>query len=121
MDNAAQANLLAATDDASAKNRVYNVAFGQRTTLVELHEIIREGHGQRTPNLNGTPPMYSDFRVGDIRHSLADIEKAANLLGYTAAFDIREGLVHTLDRYVENALSRGIKLSGIHSRHLRSS
>ena len=79
IDNAVQANLLAATaEHPDAANQVYNVAVGDRTTLNELFEAIRSTLEPRFPHLKDFKPSYRDFRAGDVRHSLADISKAQN-------------------------------------------
>ena len=61
---------------------MYNVAFGERTTLNELFSLIRERVANRMPSAATAEPVYRDFRAGDVRHSLADIGKANRLLGY---------------------------------------
>src|SRR3989338_7842728 len=72
--NVVQANLLAATTDNSAAiNEVYNVAFGEATTLNLLHGLIAGTLTSRKPELSVAPAIYADFRAGDVRHSLADI------------------------------------------------
>jgi UDP-N-acetylglucosamine 4-epimerase len=99
--NAIQANLLAATTDhPEAVNQVYNVAVGQRTSLNELNRLMREELEARLPELRIPPPEHRDFRPGDVRHSLASIEKARSLLGYQPSHTIREGLGETMDWYV---------------------
>ncbi len=101
IDNCVQANLLAATtQEGEATNQVYNVAFGERTTLNRLHELIserveRSGAKQGKSNL-----IYRDFRAGDVRHSLADISKANKLLGYTPNFSIEQGLDMAAEWYI---------------------
>lgn len=110
VDNAVQANLLAATtDDEAAVNQVYNVAFGERTSLNELFELLRDGLAARTGSeaLAGLEPVHGEFRPGDVRHSLADIGKARRLLGYEPAFSLREGLDVTLDGVVAELASSG--------------
>ncbi len=102
IDNCVQANLLAATaEDAAATNRVYNVAFGERTTLNELFALVREQVAARRPDAGAAEPVYRDFRAGDVRHSLADISRAANLLGYQPNFSAREGLREAGSWYLE--------------------
>ncbi len=101
IDNAVQANLLAATAKESAKNKVYNVAVGQRTTLNELYQAIAEGLAKRLPTLEVATPTYRDFRVGDIRHSLADTSLAKNLLGYQTSHTVHQGLDLALNHYIE--------------------
>jgi nucleoside-diphosphate-sugar epimerase len=81
--NAVQANLLAATTARhGALNQIYNVALHQRTSLIELFELIRRLLATHHPQIAQTKPVYSPFRKGDIRHSEADISKARRFLGY---------------------------------------
>ena len=99
--NTVQINLLAATaEHPDATNQVYNVAVGDRTTLNELFEAIRSTLEPRFPHLKGFKPSYRDFRPGDVRHSLADISKAKELLGYQPTHRIGEGLVEAMDWYI---------------------
>jgi len=101
--NTVQINLLAATaEHPDAANQVYNVAVGDRTTLNELFEAIRSILEPRFPHLKGFKPSYRDFRAGDVRHSLADISKANELLGYVPSHSIGEGLIEAMDWYVRN-------------------
>jgi UDP-N-acetylglucosamine 4-epimerase len=101
--NTVQINLLAATaEHPDAANQVYNVAVGDRTTLNELFEAIRSILEPRFPHLKGLKPSYRDFRAGDVRHSLADISKATELLGYVPSHSIGEGLIEAMDWYVQN-------------------
>lgn len=101
IDNAVQANLLAAaTANPDASNQVYNVAVGDRTTLNELFWNLHEHLLARFAHLSGFEPTYRDFRVGDVRHSLADISKAQQLLGYKPTHRISEGLAETMSRYI---------------------
>ena len=93
VDNAVQANILAAcTANEMALNQVYNVAFGGRTTLNELFELIREKVAAVCPSVIAVKPIYRDFRPGDILHSLANIDKAKMLLGYDPQYSVRAGL-----------------------------
>lgn len=101
--NAVQANLLSATSAVpEAVNQVYNIAVGDRTTLNELFEVIRSSLEPRFLHLKGGRPNYRDFRAGDVRHSLADISKARNLLGYEPSHHIRQGLAEAIDWYANN-------------------
>jgi len=101
--NTVQINLLAATaEHPDAANQVYNVAVGDRTTLNELFEAIRSILEPRFPHLKGFKPSYRDFRAGDVRHSLADISKANELLGYLPSHSIGKGLIEAMDWYVQN-------------------
>ncbi len=92
IDNVVQANILAALADENGVNKVYNVAFGQRTTLNELYEIIRQEVLKYNKNITQTAPVYREFRQGDVRHSLADITRAKTLLGYEPQYDVKQGL-----------------------------
>ncbi len=103
IDNAVQANILAATTrNPDALDQVYNVAVGDRTTLNELVEAIRTGLCDQYPHLQSFNPNYRDFRAGDVRHSLADISKAENLLGYQPTHRIDNGIEIALRWYVKN-------------------
>jgi len=101
IENAVQANLLAATADDSAKNEVYNVAVGDRTTLNDLYRALQAALAE-----NGKPyekaPVYRDFRAGDVRHSQADIGKVAGKLGYAPEYRIMEGIAKAMPWYIEN-------------------
>lgn len=100
IDNAVQMNLLAALAPEEARNEVYNVAYNARTTLNELFSLLRDGLTELGHVYDGEP-RYGDFRVGDVRHSQADISKAARMLGYTPTHDVRAGLREALPWYVE--------------------
>jgi len=101
IENAVQANLLAATtENPEAIDQVYNVAVGDRTNLNELVSMIRALLVPAFPHLSDFRPVYRDFRAGDVRHSLADISKAQGLLGYTPTHSINEGLREAMDWYV---------------------
>ena len=101
VENAVQANLLAATADENARNEVYNVAVGDRTTLNTLFQALQTALAEQ-----GRPytrkPVYRDFRPGDVRHSQADISKAARLLGYAPEYRIMEGIARAMPWYIEN-------------------
>jgi UDP-N-acetylglucosamine 4-epimerase len=103
VDNAVQANLLAATTkDPAALDQVYNVAVGERTSLTELYEKIRDILSKEFANLADLSPTYRDFRPGDVRHSLADISKARELLGYEPTHRIDAGLEEAMSWYVDD-------------------
>ncbi len=102
IDNCVQANLMAATaDNEQAANQVYNVAFGQRTSLNELYALIRERVAKIFPPAAAAEPVYRDFRAGDVRHSLADISKAGKLIGYEPEYSIHTGLDKAADWYIQ--------------------
>jgi UDP-N-acetylglucosamine 4-epimerase len=101
--NVIQANLLAATvEQSQALNQVYNVAVGDRTTLNELHALIKSELHLRRPELQVQPPEYHDFRAADVRHSLASIEKAERLIGYRPTHTIQKGMKEAMDWYVRD-------------------
>lgn len=101
--NVIQANLLAAlTQSPDAINKVYNVAVGDCTTLNQLFEMLRQRLLPQSPHLEYFRPVYRDFRAGDVRHSLADINRARLLLGYAPAHRIEQGLDEALTWYKSN-------------------
>ena len=102
IDNVVQANLLASFAQGDATNKIYNVAFGQRTTLNELFGLIKEEVARHKPEVMGAQCVHRDYRAGDVRHSLADISRAHNLLGYDPQFDVRQGLRLAGDWYAAN-------------------
>ncbi len=103
IDNCVQANLLAAAaQDDAALDQVYNVAYGERTSLNELFGLIRERVVAKYPAAADTQPVYRDFRVGDVKHSLADISKSRELLGYAPEFSVEAGLDQAAVWYLQN-------------------
>ncbi len=103
IDNVVQANNLALfSEKKEAVNQVYNVAYGQRTTLVELFDFIRENLIQFDKSVRTIEPVFGPFREGDIPHSLANIEKARRLLNYNPQFDVKTGLQNAAQWYWEN-------------------
>ncbi len=98
--NVVQANLLAATaTDPQALGQIYNVALGGRLSLNAVFETLRRLLEERHRELRVAPPIYEDFRPGDIRHSQADIGKARALLGYDPVHDVHAGLREALPWY----------------------
>ena len=92
IDNVVQANHLAAiVDNKEALNQVYNVAHGERTTLNQLFFYLRELAGKYDRQILTIEPEYGPDRAGDIQHSLASMEKARKLLGYTPGTQCRSG------------------------------
>ena len=100
IENAVQANILAATATDDAKNNVYNVAVGGRTTLNKLFAALKENLGTNGVTYN-KDPVYRDFRAGDVRHSQADITKIQTLLGYEPQFNIIQGIGKAMPWYVK--------------------
>ncbi|WOE30882.1 MULTISPECIES: NAD-dependent epimerase/dehydratase family protein [unclassified Acinetobacter] len=102
IDNTVQANLLAATtlnDD--AKNQVYNVAVGDRTTLNDLFYAIQQALAANQVDYLKAP-LYREFRAGDVRHSQASIAKIQQTLGYAPQFPIAQGIQVAMQWYVKN-------------------
>jgi UDP-N-acetylglucosamine 4-epimerase len=101
IENAVQANLLAATAPEAVRGEVYNVAFGDRTTLNILFESLAHAL-----TILGYPyekkPVYRKFWAGDVRHSQASIEKAKDNLGYAPEFPIQEGITKAMLWYRAN-------------------
>ncbi len=95
--NAVQANKLALfTDNSKAVNTVYNIACGSQTSLTQLFDGLKKEAG------TDLQPIYGPERKGDVKHSLADISKAKELLGYNPEIEVGEGLAQTLQWYKAN-------------------
>ena len=101
--NAVQANLLAATATSTeARNQVFNVAVGDRTTLNELFYQLRDNLAKNATDsetrqaIAASEPFYREFRAGDVRHSQAKVAKAERLLGYLSTHNINIGLIETI-------------------------
>jgi len=109
IENTVQANLLAATaSNPEASDQVYNVAVGDRTSLNQLYLYLRDNLAKRFPHLKEAQPVYRDFRAGDVRHSLADISKGRNLIGYCPTHRISDGLSEAMEWYVEFFRKKGV-------------
>lgn len=102
IENTVQANILAATtENDAAKNQIYNVAVGDRTTLNDLFNAIKAALSENGVTYT-KEPVYRDFRAGDVRHSQASIEKIKRLLGYQADFSINDGIDVAITWYINN-------------------
>lgn len=100
VDDAVRANILAATvEDPSVTGYVYNVGSGRPTSLNELYEIIRGQVAERR-RFEPLPPVYEDFRPGDIRHSLADVSLIRNNLGFVPGRSLSDGVEEALGWYL---------------------
>lgn len=94
IDNVVEGNLLAASAPAEkVSGQMMNLATGSNASLNETFEILKELTGYKGK------PTYAEARTGDIRESLADIERARELLGYAPSVDFREGLRRTVEWY----------------------
>jgi UDP-N-acetylglucosamine 4-epimerase len=97
-----QANILAAVSNRpAALNKVYNIACGDRTTLSQLFGLIKRSLCSHMPEIEGIEPKYGPFRKGDVMHSLADISRAGELLGYAPQYNVAKGMEETMRWYVE--------------------
>ena len=110
IENAVQANLLAAMVPAASQGGVFNVAVGARTTLNQLFAHIRDALAEQGV-VYIRHPVYRDFRAGDVRHSLADIGKARARLGYEPTHSLREGIRQAVPWYLTFFHSRGVTLA----------
>jgi UDP-N-acetylglucosamine 4-epimerase len=103
IDNVIQMNLLAITsENEEAVNQVYNVACGDRTTLNDLLEYLKEYLSDYDKNIKNINVEYGPYRKGDVAHSLASIEKAEKLLGYKPTHSVKQGLKEAVHWYWKN-------------------
>lgn len=103
IDNVLLMNMLAlTTDNNAAVNQVYNTAVGDRTTLVELTQLLRENLAKFDPEISKIEVIHGPNRKGDIPHSLASIEKAEKLLNYVPSHKIADGIQEAVKWYWEN-------------------
>lgn len=103
IDNVILMNMLTITStNGEAVNQVYNTAYGERTTLNQLVAYLQEYLSEYDPGIAEIKAIYGSNRTGDIPHSLASIEKAKKLLGYTPQFDMRSGLKEAVKWYWDN-------------------
>lgn len=101
--NVVQMNLLAlTTTNKAALNTVYNTAFGERTTLNQLVDYLKEYLSEYDPLIANVKIEYGPNRSGDIPHSLASIDKAKSLLGYSPRYNMKDGLAEAVKWYWEN-------------------
>ncbi|MBM3186182.1 MAG: SDR family oxidoreductase [Bacteroidetes bacterium] len=104
IDNVIQINKLAMfTSKHEAINQVYNVAFGESSTLNELFEEIKKNLSKYDHEVGFINCIHGEFRKGDIPHSLASIEKAKKQLNYIPTHNLKEGLKETINWYYESA------------------
>ena len=100
IDNVVQANLLAAMSGNEALNQVYNIAGGEQITLNQLLNLLNESLS-RFGVVGTLKPVFSEFRKGDVLHSLADINKAVEFLGYAPLLKVTDGIPLAVQWYVE--------------------
>jgi UDP-N-acetylglucosamine/UDP-N-acetylgalactosamine 4-epimerase len=97
--NAVQANIRAALAPTEVQGEVFNVAVGHRTSLKELFDMLRDELRVSQVHYDKVP-VFVDFRKGDVKHSLADISKAAAMLGYVPDVTVRQGLRTAVPWYI---------------------
>ena len=103
IDNVIQANVLSMiTENEEAINTVYNVAFGERNTLNDLIDCLKESLTIYDPKIKDIQIKYGPNRAGDIPHSLASIDKAKNLLNYNPQYSLKQGLQEAVKWYWNN-------------------
>lgn len=104
VSNAVAANLLAAVAPADATGEAYNIACNESTTLNALFALLREQLARYRAEVAKAKPIHDAFRPGDVRHSMADIEKARQRLGYEPITRVRAGLAEALEWYAATAM-----------------
>jgi UDP-N-acetylglucosamine 4-epimerase len=97
--NAVQANIRAALAPDDVQGEVFNVAVGERTSLLELFGLIRDGLRDHQVHYD-RDPITAEFRAGDVRHSQADISKAGRMIGYAPTHTVAQGLTAALPWYL---------------------
>jgi nucleoside-diphosphate-sugar epimerase len=103
IDNVIQMNMLAMeTTNPSAINQIYNTAYGEQTTLNDLVNYLKEHLSVFDSQIAQIKPTYGPNRAGDIPHSLACIDKAKHLLGYSPKYSMKEGLKEACNWYWNN-------------------
>lgn len=103
IDNVIQANVLSLlTDNKEAVNTVYNVAFGDRNTLLNLVSYLKEYLSEFDENIANVVVKYGPNRAGDIPHSHANIDKAKKMLNYNPKYSLQQGLKEAVRWYWEN-------------------
>lgn len=103
IDNVVQMNLKAITSqNEESLNQVYNVAYGERTTLLELSTLLKEYLSVFDPKIKDVEVKHRENRAGDIPHSLASIDKAKKLLNYKPKYSVSDGLKEAVNWYWEN-------------------
>lgn len=104
IENVIQMNILGAlTEEEKAFGQIFNCACGDKTSLNELFDVIKTELSKNNSSLETKEAIYRDFRKGDIKHSLANISKGNELLGYEPTHTFQQGIVETLDWYVANS------------------
>jgi UDP-N-acetylglucosamine 4-epimerase len=107
IDNVIQMNVLAiTTDNKKALNQIYNTAVGDRTTIMQMAELLKTYLSKYDPKIIDVDIKNGPNRKGDVPHSLASIEKAQGLLSYQPTHEFKEGLKEAVQWYWENYQNR---------------
>ena len=107
IDNVIQMNVLAiTTDNEKALNQIYNTAVGDRTTIIQMAELLKTYLSKYDPKIIDVDIKNGPNRKGDVPHSLASIEKAQGLLSYQPTHEFKEGLKEAVQWYWENYQDR---------------
>ena len=101
IENAVQANILAATSNSEKKDKIFNIAVSQRTTLLKLFDMIKSSLFVLGIDYK-KKPLFASFREGDVRHSHADITNATSQLGYNPCHDVESGISESMSWYIKN-------------------
>ena len=113
VDNVVQANLLAACAPAAhVAPRVFNIACGERTTLVSLFSAIREQVATYLPSASDKTLRFEAPRPGDVLHSRASTDRARGYLGYVPRYDLMSGLQETIRWYADRSVRRAVARAG---------
>ena len=99
IDNVVQINILSALAENDAKGQIYNVANGNQTSLLDLFDMLKFFLAENGVEAS-QEPIFKDFRPGDVKHSLASIDKAKLLLGFEPSHTITTGLKETMSWYI---------------------
>lgn len=100
IDNIVHINILALeTDNPDALNQIYNGAGGENTSVLEVEKLISTKLTRYDPLIAAINPVFGPYRIGDIKHSMASIEKAGKLLGYKPVVNFKDGLEKTIEWY----------------------
>lgn len=96
VENVVQANIKALFSPPEANGKIFNIACGERTSINQLYRLLAESAG------SDVAPEYKPIRAGDVKDSIADINKAKTLLGYTPEVNFRKGIDAVWNWYKEN-------------------
>jgi UDP-N-acetylglucosamine 4-epimerase len=103
IDNVIHANEQAMlADSKEAENQVFNVAYGDRTTLNDLVNLLKKHLSKSLPHVKDIEAIHGPQRAGDIPHSHASVDKAKNMIGYQPKYNLDAGLERAVEWYIEH-------------------